>query len=163
MASHLAVAKPLHDASWGNSLTYTRQLVTVIALSICYCIRSHAIVTHDDVIKWKHFLRYWPFVRNGQWRGALMFSLICVWINGWENNREAGDLGRYLWRPLWRHCNVKVAYNKKSFCIILQVTVNHKLDIIIGLSRHNDHEIFNKTWLCLFSVHGSNIQISVMC
>ena len=44
---------------------------------------------HDDVIKWKHFPRYWPFVRGihrspgnsphkGQWRGALMFSLICV-------------------------------------------------------------------------------------
>ena len=32
---------------------------------------------------------------KGQWRGALMFSLICVWINGWVNNREAGDLRRY--------------------------------------------------------------------
>ena len=61
---------------------------------------------HDDVIKWKHFPRYWPFVRGihrspvnsphkGQWRGALMFSLICVWINGWVNNRGAGDLWRY--------------------------------------------------------------------
>ena len=29
---------------------------------------------------------------NGQWRGALFFSLICVWINDWVNNREAGDL-----------------------------------------------------------------------
>ena len=29
---------------------------------------------------------------KGQWRGALMFSLICVWINGWVNNSEAGDL-----------------------------------------------------------------------
>ena len=53
---------------------------------------------HDDVIKWKHLPRYWPFYRSpvnsphkGQWRGALMFSLICVWINGWVNNREAGD------------------------------------------------------------------------
>ena len=63
-------------------------------------------LTHDDVIKWKHFPRYWPFVRGihrspvnsqhkGQWRGALMFSLICVWINGWVNNREAGYLRRY--------------------------------------------------------------------
>ena len=62
---------------------------------------------HDDGIKWKHFPRNWPFVRGihrstvnsphkGQWRGALMFSLICVWINGWVNNREAGDLIRYL-------------------------------------------------------------------
>ena len=61
---------------------------------------------HDDVIKWKHFPRYWPFVRRihrspvnsphkGQWREALIFSLICVWINGWVNNREAGDLRRY--------------------------------------------------------------------
>ena len=32
---------------------------------------------------------------KGQWRGALMFSLICVWINGCVNNSEAGDLRRY--------------------------------------------------------------------
>ena len=60
----------------------------------------------DDVIKWKHFPRYWSFVRGihrspvnsphkGQWRGALMFSLIYTWTHGWVNNREAGDLRRY--------------------------------------------------------------------
>ena len=32
---------------------------------------------------------------KGQWRGALVFSLICVWINGWVNNRDAGDLRRH--------------------------------------------------------------------
>ena len=32
---------------------------------------------------------------KGQSSGALMFSLISVWINGWVNNREAGDLRRY--------------------------------------------------------------------
>ena len=31
---------------------------------------------------------------KGQWRGALMFSLICAWINDWVNNGEAGDLRR---------------------------------------------------------------------
>ena len=30
-----------------------------------------------------------------QWRGAVMFSLICAWINDWVNNREAGDLRRH--------------------------------------------------------------------
>ena len=61
---------------------------------------------HDDVIKWKHFPRNWPFVRGihrspvnsphkGQWRGALMFTLICARINVWVNTREAGDLRRY--------------------------------------------------------------------
>ena len=64
-------------------------------------------VAHDGVIKWKLFQRNWPFVRRihrppvnfphkGQWRGALMFSLICAWINGWVNTREAGDLKRHL-------------------------------------------------------------------
>ena len=32
---------------------------------------------------------------KSQWRGALMFSLICTRINGWENNGEAGDLRRH--------------------------------------------------------------------
>ena len=68
----------------------------------------HTLVKfHDDVIKWKHFPRYRPFVRGnhrssvnsphkGQWRGALMFSLNCARINGWVNNRETGDLRRHL-------------------------------------------------------------------
>ena len=35
------------------------------------------------------------FPHKGQWRGALMFSLISAWINGWVNNGEAGDLRRH--------------------------------------------------------------------
>ena len=60
---------------------------------------------HDDVIKWKHVPRYWSYVwgihrspvnspHKGQWRGALMFSLICTRINGWVNNGEAGSFRR---------------------------------------------------------------------
>ena len=30
--------------------------------------------------------------KKGQWRGALIFSFICAWINARVNNREAGDL-----------------------------------------------------------------------
>ena len=55
---------------------------------------------HDDVIKWKHFPLYWPFVRGihrspvnsphkGLWRRTLMFSLICTWTIGWVSNRDA--------------------------------------------------------------------------
>ena len=61
---------------------------------------------HDDDIEWKHFPRYWPFVRGihrspvnsshkGQWSGALMFSLICASINDWVSNGEAGDFRRH--------------------------------------------------------------------
>ena len=35
------------------------------------------------------------FPHKGQWRGALMFSLISAWINSWVNNREAGDFRRH--------------------------------------------------------------------
>ena len=35
------------------------------------------------------------FPAQGQWRGALMFSLICARINGWVNNGKAGDLRRH--------------------------------------------------------------------
>ena len=55
---------------------------------------------HDDVIKWRHFPRCWPFVQGihrspvnsphkGQYRGAFMFSFI------WVKNHEAGELGRH--------------------------------------------------------------------
>ena len=33
---------------------------------------------------------------KGQWRRALLFSLIFAWTNGWVNNRDAGDLRRHL-------------------------------------------------------------------
>ena len=46
---------------------------------------------------------------KGQWRGALMFSLIGAWINRWVNNGEAGDFNT-LSRSLWRHCNVAVTF-----------------------------------------------------
>ena len=42
---------------------------------------------------------------KGQWRGALMFSLIWVWINDWVNTREAGDL-----RPYHAHYDVIVMW-----------------------------------------------------
>ena len=85
-------------------------------------VKYSILPSHDDVIKWKHFVRYWPYVRGihrspvnsphkGQWRGALMFSLICTRINGWVNNGEAGD-----WRRHRAHYDVTVmdAYEHKS-------------------------------------------------
>ena len=75
---------------------------------------SYRMSHNDDVIKWKHFPRYWPFAQGiyrssvdsphkGQWRGALMFSLIYAWINASVNNCKAGDLRRHR-----AHCAVTV-------------------------------------------------------
>ena len=79
-----------------------------------------SISIHDDVIKWKHFPRYWPFVQGihrrpvnsqhkGQWRGALMFTLISVRINGWVNNGKAGDLSRHC-----AHYDITVMANARE-------------------------------------------------
>ena len=81
---------------------FTGDIAGVLSLTVF----SWYFWDHDDVIKWKHFLRYWTFVwgihrspvnslHKGQWSGALMLSLICAWINGLANNREAGDLRRH--------------------------------------------------------------------
>ena len=82
--------------------------------------------SHDDVIKSKQLPRYWPYVRGihrsainsphkGQWRGALMLSLISAWTNGWVN------ISRRRWfetpsRSLWRHCHAYI--DRRAFLLM---------------------------------------------
>ena len=97
------------------------------------------LLYHDDVIKWKHFSRYWPFVRGirrslvnsphkGQLRGALMFYFICAWTNGWVNIRNAGDL-----RNNRAYCDVSEMWWKMT---------NQSIALIIELWK----TIINRTW-----------------
>ena len=83
----------VYELVWGGNQTW-------ILCILC------ATIPHDDAIKWKHFPRYWHFVKEihripvdshhkGQWRRALMFSLIGSWTNGWVNNRDAADFRRH--------------------------------------------------------------------
>ena len=105
---------------------------------------------HNDVIKWKYFPRYWPFVRGihrppvnsphkGQWRRAMMFSLICSWINCWVNSRESGDLGCHR-----AHYDVTVmgACSNKTGHYQLNVYVEIKLKSLI---RACNNSIFKTT------------------
>ena len=87
-------------------------------MNTCYS----SILCLDDVIKWKHIPRYWPFVRGihrspvnsphkCQWRGALMFLIVL---------RLNKRLSKQLWgwwfetpsRPLWHHCNATFCADK---------------------------------------------------
>ena len=63
---------------------------------------------------------------KGQWRRALMFSLICVWIKGWVNNREAGDLRRHR-----SHYDVIVMQ-----CFVCCHFVQANSRVAAGLARH---------------------------
>ena len=126
---------------------------------------------HDGVIKWKHFPRNWPFVRGihrfpvnsphkDQWRGALMFSLICVWINDWVNNRETGDLRRYR-----AHYDVIVMIFPKIWLYFLS-------RVLVPWWRIEDLKIVSdelrflgKNYICIFSrifcfLVSQNIQLS---
>ena len=79
---------------------------------------------HDEVIKWKHFPFYWPFVwGNPPVTGGFPpqrpvtrsfdVSLICTWTNCWANNRDVGDVIRHrahydVTVVPWRWCGVTV-------------------------------------------------------
>ena len=73
-------------------------------------VRSPQCIMVPDISRWRHQMETFSALlalcagnspvpvnspHKGQWRGALMFSLICARINNWVNNREAGDLRRH--------------------------------------------------------------------
>ena len=96
----------------------TTSLSQTTKLTFNNCIQKD---THDNVIKWKHLPRYCPFVRgthrspvyfpghNGQWRGALMFSLMCAWTKSWANTLDAGESRRH-----GAHCDATVMWNRNG-------------------------------------------------
>ena len=106
-------------------------------------------VLYDNVIKWKHFPRYLPFVwgivrspvnspHKGQWCGALMVSLICA--------RKAG-----VWRRHRAHYDITVM---RWICLFIFTAPHWRLTILV---------IRNPEWSILTMInlwHGwSNIQI----
>ena len=91
------------DSSW-NIMGSRLGVFIVSGSSVFPCTMAITFVmgTFDTLPWWRHqmeaFFRVTGPLCGGyksQWRGALMFPLTCVSINGWINNREAGDLRRY--------------------------------------------------------------------
>ena len=110
-------------------------LLSGLMLGMCSLIKPVATEKiREDVIKWKHFPCYWPFVRRihwslvgsphrGQWHRALMYSMICAWTNGWANKQDTTDL-----RCQYAHYEVTVmdvisSQNPHSHVII--ITLSH--------------------------------------
>ena len=80
---------------------------------------------HDYIMEWKHFPRYWPFVRGihrspvnsphkCQWREASMYSLVRAWAGGWVHTRVASDFRRHL-----VHYDVTVVMMRLSRALVL--------------------------------------------
>ena len=89
---------------------------------------------------------------RSQWRGDLMFSLICVWINGWVNNREAGDLRRYR-----AHYDVTLMVERSPahLCNLSKTTVIDDL-AILGTRQNSSHGS------ALVSLKYSNLSIGIV-
>ena len=101
---------------------------------------------------WRHqmetFPRYLPFVRGiyrspvnfphkGQWRGPLMFSLICAWTNGWVNNRYFSDLIRQC-----AHYDVTVMiYQRLSNALV--TCMAFRTSYVMPNLPHNCTQIYN--------------------
>ena len=65
---------------------------------------------HEDVIKWKHFPRYWPFMKGPRWSPRTKASDAELWC--FFDLRRTKRLSKQSWGwwfetlswPLWRHC-----------------------------------------------------------
>ena len=127
------------------------------------CFRPITVLhIHDDVIKWKHFPRYWPFVRNSSVTGEFpaqrpmtrSFNVIfdlCL-------NKRLSKQSWSLWfetpsRSLWRHWNVE--------CMVLVPYVN-SLALIVCNKKISSHNFMlnNKLWeiyYWLWFIYESNV------
>ena len=90
---------------------------------------------HGDVIKWKHFPRYRPFVQEIRHTKASDAELWCFFFYLRLNKRLSKQWWAWwfdmLWRPLWRHRNgnpiVYMSENRQgahftnNFSILIQI------------------------------------------
>ena len=100
---------------WSLDNSVSLPLENTLKQSLHRLVKEPVTRKHDDVIKWKHFPRHWPFVRGihrspvnsppkGQWRGVFL------------DRRLNKRLSKQSWgwwfetpsRPLWRHTNENV-------------------------------------------------------
>ena len=84
--------------------SYTKPLPEPMLRKVCVSIWCHQVIMGSRQKSpkpwWRHQMEIFSALlaicaHKGQWRGALILSLICAWINHWVNNGEAGDLRRY--------------------------------------------------------------------
>ena len=91
---------------------------------------------------------------KGQWRGTLMFSLICARIKGWANKGDAGDLRRHLayYDVILTH------WGRDKMAAISQTTLSIALSWIKMLElRLNFHwSLFLRVQLTISSIGSDN-------
>ena len=82
---------------------------------LCRLANHMMITSHHDVIKWKHFPRYWPFVsrnhRGFPWQRPVTWNFhvfFDVRLNKWLSTQWSRWWLETPWHSLWRHCIVYI-------------------------------------------------------
>ena len=97
-------------------------------------------------IWWRHQMETFSAVNSphkGQWRGALMFSLICARINGWLNNGGTGVLKRHRF-----HYDVTVMVShiiEGTFAGIVAIIWYHACTNTANAFRHTNQSAVEQT------------------
>ena len=81
-----------------------------------YCVNGTSDL-HDDVSKWKHFPRYWPFVRGIHRSPLNSHKRLSKQLWGWWFETPL--------RPLWRHCN--------SLSVLMEMSESKNVVLFRGL------------------------------
>ena len=117
-----------------------KRIIILLKLTLC--------VWHDDVIKWKHFPRYWLFVRGihrspvnsplkGQWRGFDVF--FDLRLNKRLSKQWWGWWFKAPSRSLWCHCNEWVTnqvnlymfwFIRGKLCVSMEHPISVKCDVL---------------------------------
>ena len=178
----------LRSHSEANDLAKHRILTTPKQLRLQYRwlkVQFSKSISHDDVMM-ETFSALLALVRGihrplvnsprkGQWRGSSMFSLICASINGWVNNRDAGDL-RCNWAHydvivviilLFSMCVVPAEYSVPSNHVFMYHVFSHCVCMLFLLGwppcQRSDMTLMEVSQRALDSLHIRNIWLLHIC
>ena len=103
-----------NEFCWGKIPAIDHWHKNIKWLRIIFAITRMACTTHNDVIEWKHFPRYWPFVRGIQRSrvnsphkasDAELWCFLYICLNKLSSKQLWVWLFESPSRSLWRHCH----------------------------------------------------------
>ena len=141
-----------------NSIFRRRSKITGLCAKIVFHLMTSSCyfsISHDDVIKWKHCPRYWPFVRG---------------IPRSVNNGEAGDLRRHR-----AHYDINVMIRSYDIDCVRKVDSQHSwwrtsttfAFSVLYIDRMLSHYIPGRRWglphrLCCIMVENTNMFLCIL-
>ena len=104
------------NAYWTHNWNQMKMMFVLLRVLLCYSWWRHQMEPFSALLALCAGNSPVPVTspHKDQWRGALVFSLICAWINDWVNNREADDLRRHRGHY---DVNVMIDPNRSHICI----------------------------------------------